>query len=318
MAKRKSASLRYPANLLAAIGLLLLRLSALLPLRWSRRLGMGLGRLTARILPYRRSVGLTNLRLCFPEMPERERQDLLRRHYEAMGMGLFELGAAWYKADAAFAEMATIRGLEHIDALRAAGKGALLLTAHSTTLEIIGRALLVKRPFSCLYRRPNQPRIAREMTACRLARMEKVIHFDEMQEMVRALRQGHLIWYAPDQGKRLKYSALIPFFGEPAVTNTATGRIARMGQAAVLPFFGYRDPCGHYQIEILPPIEGFPSGDETADALRINHLLEQFILRAPEQYFWLHKRFKRRGPGYPDAYGKAAIKALTPSTPASS
>lgn len=302
MAKRKSASLWFPANLLAAFGLLLLRLSALLPLRWTRMLGKGLGQLMAWLLPYRRAIGLTNLRLCFPEMSSRERHSLLRRHYEAMGMGIFELGAAWYKPDVAFAHLATIRGLEHLDALRSSGRGALLLTAHSTTLEIVGRALIAKRPFSCLYRRPNQPRIAREMTARRVGRMEKVIHFDEMQEMVRALRQGHVIWYAPDQGKRLKYSALIPFFGEPAVTNTATGRIARMGHAAVLPFFGFRDPSGHYQIEILPPLDDFPSGDEAADALRINQLLESFILKAPEQYFWLHKRFKRRGPGLPDAY----------------
>jgi KDO2-lipid IV(A) lauroyltransferase len=305
MAKPKSAALWHPANLLAAFGLLLLRLSALLPLTWSRSIGSGLGWLAAWAFPYRRGVALTNLKLCFPDRSPEERRRLLRHHYRAMGIGLFELGAAWYKPDDAFPPFTRIRGLEHLDALRDAGQGALLLTAHSTTLEITGRILLAQRPFSCLYRRPNQPRIAMAMTTMRRSRMEKVIHFDEMQEMVRALRQGHLIWYAPDQGKRLKYSALIPFFGEPAVTNTATGRIARMGRAAVLPFFGYRDNHGIYQIEILPPLDNFPSEDDEADALRINRLIEDYVRKAPEQYFWLHKRFKRRGPTLPDAYASS-------------
>jgi KDO2-lipid IV(A) lauroyltransferase len=307
MAKTSSDSLFYPSNFLALVGLGLLRASALLPLRWSRAIGKGLGLFAATCFPYRRSVGDTNLKICFPEMSSDARRRLLRQHYVAIGMGIFEMAAAWYKPKGAFAPVATVRGLEHIDALRAAGKGALLLTAHSTTLELIGKILLDVQPFGCLYRKPNQPRIAREMTRMRQSEMEKVIHFDEMQVLIRALRTGHLIWYAPDQGKRLKYSDLIPFFGEPAVTNTATGRIARMGRAAVVPFYGYRDKQGHYQVEIFPPLDAFPSNDEKADALRINHLIEDFVRKAPEQYFWLHKRFKRRGPDLPDVYKRSRL-----------
>lgn len=304
MAKHKSASLRYPANVLAALGIAFLHATSVLSFKSLRAIGATVGFLAAWVFPYRRYVGLANLRLCFPKLTNSERKRLLRRHYVAMGIGLFELAAAWYKKDEDLRKVSTIRGLEHIDALRAAGKGALLVTAHSTTLEITGRALLAHRPFSCLYRKPNQPRIAKTMTERRESRMEKVIHFDQMQEMVRALRQGHMIWYAPDQGKRLKYSALVPFFGEPAVTNTATGKIAQMGKAAVVPFFGYRDSSGHYQIDIQPPLDNFPSSDDIQDASRINKIIESFIEKAPEQYFWLHKRFKRRGPDLPDAYAK--------------
>ena len=198
--------------------------------------------------------------------------------------------------------MATITGLEHLEAVKQSGRGALLLTAHCTTLEMGGRILLNHHPFACLYRKPDQPVIARTMTRSRTELMSKVIHFDEMNELIRSLRSGEFVWYAPDQGKRLKYSAILPFFGEPAVTNTATGRIAKMGRAAILPFYVHRKSNGHYQLDILPELEDIPSDNPEADALKINQLLESFIRQAPEQYFWLHRRFKRRGPGYEDAY----------------
>jgi KDO2-lipid IV(A) lauroyltransferase len=160
----------------------------------------------------------------------------------------------------------------------------------------------VEHAFSCLYRKPNQPVIAKVMTRLRENRMRRVIHFDQMNELIRALREGEFIWYAPDQGKRIKYSAVLPFFGVPAVTNTATGRIARMGRAAILPFFGYRREDGTYQVDIYPEITEIPSRDPEADAIRINQLIEEFVRKAPEQYFWLHRRFKRRGPQYEDVY----------------
>lgn len=302
MPRPTSTSLWRPANLLAAIGIALLRASASLPLPWTRRIGKGLGTMAAGLFPYRRRIGLVNLRLCFPELTEKERRRLLFRHYQAMGMGVFEMAAAWWKPDAAIQAMSTVRGLEHLDAVRASGRGAILLTAHFTTLEMNGRALITHRPFACLYRKPNQPRIAKAMTESRERHMEQVIHFDRINDMVRALRAGAFIWYAPDQGKRLKYSALLPFFGVPAITNTATGRLARMGRAAIVPFFGYRDRNGRYQVEIFPEMKGIPSGDPEADAVAINRLIEGFVRKAPEQYFWLHRRFKRRGPDLPDVY----------------
>jgi KDO2-lipid IV(A) lauroyltransferase len=299
-----STSPFHPANLPAALGIGLLKASTWLPLRWTQAIGKALGTLAYLIYPYRRHVARVNLQICFPEWSEAQRQQLLRRHYQAMGMGIFEMAAAWWKTDEAFGQPASIKGLEHLEAVKASGRGALLLTAHFTTLEIVGRFLLVRFPFSCLYRKPNQPYIAKVMTAARNAHMRRVIHFDRMDELIRALREGEFIWYAPDQGKRIKYSAILPFFGEPAITNTATGRIARMGKAAILPFFGYRDAKGGYHVEILPEITGLPTKDPEADGITINRMLEGFIRKAPDQYFWLHKRFKARGEGYPDAYAR--------------
>lgn len=305
MPRNTSTSLWRPGNALAALGMLFLRLTARLPLTWMRAAGKALGSVAAVVWPYRRHVGLTNLRLCFPEMSEKERKRLLFRHYQAMGMGVFELGAAWFKPWGAMRKVTKITGLEHLEALRESGRGALMVTAHFTTLEIAARCLLEEYKFSCLYRKPNQPYVAEVMTKVREARVNQVIHFNEMPALIRALRGGDFVWYAPDQGKKLKYSAVLPFFAEPAVTNTATGRIAKMGKAAIVPYFGYREADGTYRLEIYPELTGLPTDDPEADAVAINRILEGFILRAPEQYFWLHRRFKRRGPDYPDAYARS-------------
>jgi KDO2-lipid IV(A) lauroyltransferase len=305
MAKSTSTSLWRPGNALAALGILLLKLIALLPYPLMMGLGKGIGSIAGILFPFRRHVGLVNLRLCYPEMTEKERRRLLFQHYEAMGMGIFELAASWYKPVESIRKLSNISGIEHLEAVEASGRGALLLTGHFTTLEIGGRILVENyKPFSCLYRSPNQPVIAREMTRIRAAGMKRVIHFDEVNEMIRALREGDIVWYAPDQGKKMKYSAILPFFGVPAVTNTATARIAKMGRAAILPYVAYRKPDRSYHIEIFPELKHMPSGDPEADALEINQLIEDMIRKAPEQYFWLHKRFKRRGPGYEDVYAR--------------
>ena len=305
MAKSKSTSLWRPGNALAALGILTLKLAAQLPFSWLQALGKLIGSIAAVLFPFRKRVGLVNLRLCFPEMTEKERRKLLFRHYQSMGMGMVEMAAGWYKPTDQILAVSTVTGLEHLRAVEESGRGALLLTAHFTTLEIGGRILHETfGPFSCLYRKPNQPFIAKEMTSIRAGNMRKVIHFDEVKDLIRALKAGHLVWYAPDQGKRMKYSEILPFFDVPAVTNTATGRIAKIGNAAIIPFFGYRQTDGTYHLEIFPELEHLPSGDPNADAIEINHLIEGLIRRAPDQYFWLHKRFKRRGPGFEDVYAR--------------
>lgn len=304
MAKSTSTSLWRPGNALSALGILLLKGFARLPMTWLQAIGKGLGTVVFWIFPYRKRIACINLRLCYPDMPEKDLRELVYRHYQAMGMGIFELAAAWYKTDEELAEISDVIGTEHLEAVAASGRGALLLTAHFTTLEIGGRILLGQREFSCLYRKPDQPVIAREMTRIRKTKMQSVIHMDEVNDLIRALRDGEFVWYAPDQGKKMKYSEVLPFFGVPAVTNTATGRIARMGKAAILPFIGYRTPAGRYRVEILPELTDIPTRDADADAVKINKLIEGLIANAPEQYFWLHKRFKRRGPGYEDVYAK--------------
>lgn len=283
-------------------GLGVLWLCTRLPVGAQLAAGRALGRFAHFVYPYRKTVALINLELCFPDMPEGERRALVRRHFEAMGMGLFEVGMAWWAPDRKFEGHYRIEGIEHLRRLRREGRGALLLTAHFTTLEIVGRLVNREHRFSCLYRNPNDPMIAKHMSRSRERLMERIIHFDDMVGLIRALKAGDHVWYAPDQGKRFKYTAVLPFFGEPAVTNTATSRIAKMAGAAIVPFFGRRESDGTYTVTVHAPLEDIPGKSPEADARAINEWIESFIRSAPEQYFWLHKRFKNRGPDHPDPY----------------
>jgi KDO2-lipid IV(A) lauroyltransferase len=193
-------------------------------------------------------------------------------------------------------------GLEHLEAGLARGHGVILLTAHFTTLEIGGRFMSETRRMGGLYRDPNNPVIAHFMRGQRARHLSPAVHFDDLKGLVRALRGNSPIWYAPDQGKRTKSSEILPFFGVPAITNTATSKIAGMTGAAVVPFFAKREADHSYTLTILPALENFPTTDAAADAVRINRLIEEHVRLAPEQYFWVHRRFKARGPGYPEVY----------------
>ncbi len=304
MAKSTSTSLWRPGNLLAAIGVLMMRGLARLPISWLQGMGSVLGTLMAHLIPYRWGVGMTNLRLCFPDMPEAERKRLLRNHYRSLAMGFFEMAAAWYKSNEELAAISEIVGLEHLDAATQSGRGAIVFTGHFTTLEIIGRIFLLHRYISCHYRKINQPVLNRAMITRRGMGMKRMVDIYQVRHFIKFLREGDIFWYTPDQGRNIKYSEVVPFFGVPAVTNAATGRIAKSGNAAVVPFVGYRLPNGRYRIEIQPELEGFTDLDTVEEAALLNRKFEEMVLKAPDQYFWLHKRFKRRGPGYPDVYAR--------------
>ena len=292
-----------------------------LPQHWPMWIGLGIFRLASRVLTgpeqwriarllggfvfrvvrIRRHVVLVNLRLCFPEKSEAEIHVLARAHYDSLAMGLFEVCTGWW-ADRQHLPDHRISGLEHLRHAVARGHGALLLTAHFTTLEICGRLMIDAFGMGGLYRDPNNPVLAHIMRGQRERQMTIAVHFDDLKNLVRALRAGHSIWYAPDQGKRTPGSEILPFFGVPGITNTATSKIAKMTGAAVVPFFGRREQDGSYTLTVHPALENFPTDDSTADAIRINRLLEENIRLAPEQYFWVHKRFKARGPEYPEVY----------------
>jgi KDO2-lipid IV(A) lauroyltransferase len=283
------------------LGVGVLRLLDKLPWPEKRLLARILGAVVFHVVGIRRRVVFTNLTLCFPEKSLKEITALARAHYDSLALGVFEVCAGWW-AEPADLPPRRVVGLEHLHAALARGNGVLLLTAHFTTLEICGRLLAESHPMGGLYRDPNNPVVAHLMRGQRERHMSVAVHFDDLRNLVRALRGNHAIWYAPDQGKRTKSSEILPFFGVPAITNTATGKIAAMTGCAVVPFFAKREADHSYTLAILPALENFPTKDAAADAMRINHLIEHHVRLAPEQYFWVHKRFKARGEGYPEVY----------------
>jgi Kdo2-lipid IVA lauroyltransferase/acyltransferase len=284
------------------LGVGLLRaLVVTLPVDSLLALGRWLGRLAMPFAGRRRRITDINLGLCFPDLSETERRALARRHFESLGMAVFEFCLGWWAPDARLAGRVRVEGMEHLHAAFERGKGVILLSAHFTTLEIGGRFLAIHTcglPLNAMYRRSDNPVVERVLRERRRRHFGEPIGRDDVRAMVRALKGNEAVWYAFDQNYRAKNKVFAPFFGVAAATNTATSRLAQATGAAVVPFFTRRLPDGTgYVQRIAPPLADFPSGDAQADATRLNALIEGWVREAPEQYLWSHRRFKTRPAG---------------------
>ena len=265
--------------------------------RWpwwlQRALGPVLGRGLMHLARSRRRVAETNLALCFPELDEAARRHLLRVNFESLGLGLFEFLRAWWGRGAPADGHPPIQGLEHLEAARAEGRGVILVSAHFTTLEICVRLLCGQVSLAGMYRPHDQPALEWAVKHGRLRYARQMFARDELRPAIRHLRQGGVLWFAPDQETRRGDSVFVPFFGQPAWSLTSTHQLARLGNASVLPLFHERLAAGRSRLEVLPPLADFPTADATADTARIMATLEGLIRRRPEQYLWLHQRFQR-------------------------
>ena len=285
------------------LGLGLLRLSCLLPYRWQLGIGKAIGRLAHRIGAERRAVARVNIGLCFPDLGADERNRLVREHFESLGASLMEMALGRWASDDKLLSMTSITGTEHIRKALDDGFGVILLSAHFTSLEISGRVLSKHcPPFDVVYRQFRSGLTTEFVAGSREVSARRSIEKNDIKSMIRSLRKGVPVWYAPDQSYHLKQSALLPFFGVPAMTNTATGALARLGNARAIPFFPRRLPEGGYELAILPPIDGLPSGDDVADTRKYIEVLERQIRLCPEQYYWVHRKFKNRPEPLPDVY----------------
>ncbi len=284
-------------------GLGILWLIIQLPFRWQVALGRALGVATMYVSRRRRHIADTNIRLCFPELSSAERRRLVREHFGSVGVSAFESAMGWWAPDRRLRPLVHIEGLEHLQQAKARGKGVILLSAHFTCLELSGRLLSLFAPFHVMYRRHQNTLAEHIQRRNRELRFERAIPRDDVRGMLRSLKQGHAVWYAPDQNYGHKHSVFAPFFGVPAATATATSRLARISGAAVVPFMPTRRADGRgYDLVIEPALADFPSDDAAADTARINKLIEDYVRKAPEQYLWVHRRFKDRPPGSPSVY----------------
>lgn len=292
-----------PDTWLTWLGLGILRLICLLPHRLALGIGKGIGRLAHTATRSRRLVVRRNIELCFPDLSVKERDTLTKKHFAALGMSLIEMGLARWASDRRMLALTTLEGIEYLNAAVATGQGVILLSAHFTTLECSGRVLSMNcPPFDAIYRRNRSDFITELLRSGRERAAESTIEKRDIKKMVRSLRAGRPVWYAPDQSYDRKGSEVVEFFGVPCMHTTATSTLARLGKAVALPFFQQRLENGHYVVSILPPLENFPSGDEVADTKQYVHVLETQIRKCPEQYFWIHRKFKNLPSGYPDYY----------------
>lgn len=284
-------------------GLLLLRLCGMLPYHVQLGIGRLLGRVAHRFAATRRAVTRRNLALAFPELDESGRNKLALGHFEALGISLIEMGLGRWASDRRLEAMTRIEGTEHLRDAAEQGGGFILLSAHFTTLEISGRILSQHcPPFAAVFRRNRSDFMTEILRTGRERSAADTIEKNDIKSMVRCLRDGMPVWYAPDQSYNLKQSAVLPFFGVPAMTNTATSTLARLGKARVLPYFPRRLPEGGYVLTVMPPLENFPGGDADTDTARYVKLLESRIRLCPEQYYWVHRKYKNLPPDLPNYY----------------
>lgn len=288
-------------------GVGLLRLLALLPFPLMLQLGRLLGALLRHLPTGLVRIARRNLELCFPQLDVAARERLLDRHFASLGIALLEIPLAWWSSPARFGRLVHLEGREHLEAALARGRGAILLTAHFTPIELAGRALASITRIGFLYRPTKNAALAYALEHFRAGYGGRGIPRDDIRGFISALRNNECVWYAPDQSYRKKGAEMVPLFGIPAATNTLTSRLARITESPVLPYFIQRLPGTQgYRAVIHPPFENFPSEDAVADTARYNHMIEGQVALAPEQYLWIHRRFKGLTQDYPDYYGRRA------------
>lgn len=276
---------------------------AQLPFSWQTHIGKGIGLFSHAVARRRRHICAVNIALCFPELNADEQRQLVRDTFISNGIGVMEVGLAWCRKPEDFADRISITGLDNLKKAHAQGRGVLLVSAHFCTIEIVGSLLSQLYPIDVTYRRHKNRLFENLMKRGRQRHFGAVVERKQVRRAFRRLKDGHVLWYAPDQDYGSRHSVFVDFFGNPAATITATSRFANVNNSPVIFLAHYRkeDNSG-YQLHYSEPLAGFPTGDDHEDARRINALIEEAIRRHPEQYIWLHRRFKTRPPGMPDVY----------------
>lgn len=297
------SNLLAPRHWPAWLGLGVIALVAQLLYRWLLAIGRFIGWIAARVLGERRRVAARNIALCFPELDEHARSDLLEANLQDSGVMLMEFALAWMGSARAIGNIPlTIEGLEHLTAAREAGNGVLLVGAHFSHLELCARLVSQRVRIAGMYRVHADAAFEWAIKRSRLHYADAMFSKDELRQTLRYLKAGGTVWYAPDQDMRGKDVVFAPFFGIAAATITATHHLARLSGAKVMPFFHRRLEHGGYAIRLEPPLEEFPTSDPVADTARVNAVIERMVREAPTQYLWLHKRFKTRPPGEAEVY----------------
>lgn len=287
----------HPRYWLSWFGLLLMRLSVYLPGKVQLAIGMALGRLLRPFMGSRASIARRNLALCFPELTVQQCEALLNRTLQTMGMMMIETAMSWWASDRNLKKRVRYQGLEYLEQAKSEGKGVILLTGHFTSMELGGRLIMLKTPAYVMFRHLKNKLFNAVMMRSRTFHSEGIVLRDDPRSMLRALKKNKVVWYAPDQDFGKRTSVFATFFGVQAATIVATARMVKMTGAKIVPFVPRRESDGSYTVTIGQAWEGYPTGDDVADAQRVNDWLEQEIRKTPEQYLWVHRRFKTQADG---------------------
>lgn len=267
-----------------------------LPLPLLRGLGWVLGRLLYAVGRERRRVALTNLRLCFPQWSEAEREAVARRHFVAFARAFLDRTLGWWASPQRLHRLIRLKGGEHLKDPQ--GRPTILLSPHFVGLDAGGTAMTLATPLVSVYSNQKNPVFNDVLLQGRLRFNAPILmsRQDGMRKAIKALKDGYPFYYLPDMDFGEKDSIFAPFFGVPAATITGVSRLARLTGARVVPCIT-RQVSDGYEVELLPPWDNYPGESVEADTAFMNRFIEGQVLRMPEQYFWLHKRFKTRPAG---------------------
>jgi len=301
---RDNGAMSWYRMVMTRLGVLAIVALGRLPLAVSRRLTRPLAAPLRLLMGRRRRIVVRNLELCFPQWSAAQRRGVLREHFVQLAEAIAETAFAWCAPTRLDANVGRVEGLEHLVAAQRGGRGVLLLTGHVTCLELSARLIAEQVPGAIGIYRPLRNRLLNDFqTRRRVAYGGRMIERDRLRAMVRELRNGQVLWYAPDQDFGPSRSRFAAFFGIPTATATGMLQLARLGRARVVPVYPLKDPrSGQIVVRFEAAFDKFPGADELADLARFNAFLECRIRQHPAQYWWLHRRFKSAPPDQPPRY----------------
>ena len=294
-----------PRYWLTWLGVAFMALLSRLPRGALLLLGKLLGNLFYLLGRSRRHTTRVNIGLCFNELNPTEQASLVKASIRDNAVGFLETCIAWFNPGQIRPDMIEISGQQHLIDAVSAGQGVILVGAHYSTLDLGGLLMSKYHKVGVMYRANKNPLFDRFMRNSRQRFCATVIERGDMRSVIRFIRQGGVMWYAPDQDYGPKQSVFAPFFGVEAATITVIPRLVKINNSAVLILAHHRTPDGKgYRVSISKPLSDYPTGDDVVDATTINRYLEDEIRKFPAQYMWLHRRFKTRPKGQPGFYSR--------------
>jgi len=281
----------------------ILRLTATLPYSIQKNIGIFFGVFAYIGAKKWRTTAKKNISAAFPNLNRNQQKALIKNNFRSLGVGLIEMSIAWWGNTSMLKQIVSIEGLEHLDQALLNKNGVILLYAHFTTLEIAGRLLSLFRPIHAMHREQDNKIFNKTMKRGRLSFLESLVTQTDIRGMLKILKNNGTILYAMDQNSNSTGSVFVNFFGVPCSTTTATSKIAISSGATILHLSVKRiEHNNKYQLVIHSPLHNLPSNNYTEDTQRIMQQIEKSVRLAPEQYLWIHRRFKTQPNGLPPFY----------------
>ena len=294
----------HPRYWLHWLVILLIWLLSLLPFKLTAFFGRGLGALLYRLTGWRAHIARTNLKICFPAFDDEQREKLMREHFKMLGQAVLTTGINLFASRQRLQRLVKMRDRQYFDDAVNAGKPVILLAPHFLAMEIGGLVLAPERHMLSMYQKIRNPLVDKLVRRSR-SRFGGIMveRKSDMRKLIKMVREGSPFYYLPDQDPGSSDKVFAPFFGVQTAVTPGLSRFARLSKAVVIPCFTKMLPSGGgYEVIFMPPLEGFPTSDPVADARRMNEVIEQGIKQMPEQYFWVHRRFKSRPEGEKSLY----------------